>query len=196
MMAKGSHLNRRRPVGAGWALAVGAACAAAVLAGCGVVARLSGHLDIDQAELQSRIAARFPTHHCKLLLACVDLSNPVVMLKEGDDRIGFTADVSVVLGWQQRNGRIGLSGRPRYVPQDGQLFLDDLQIDTFSLDGLPAAYAELVRLRGPDAARSALASHPLYTIDTGTAKGLLAKQTVKDVKVVNGKLRVSFVGGD
>ena len=177
------------------ALAV-ALLGAAALATCGVVSRLSGHLDIEQAELQARIAPRFPTHHCKLLVACVDLSNPVVVLKEGDDRIGLTADVSVVLGLKEHTGRVGLSGRPRYVPQDGELFLDDLQIDTLELAGLPAAYAELVKLRGPAAAKGALQSHPIYTINTSTAKGALTKQAVKDVKVVNGRLRVLFVGSE
>lgn len=166
-----------------------------VLVGCDVVGGLvTGHLDITQAELQARIAPRFPTHHCKLVVACVDLANPVVVLKEGDDRIGFTADVSVVLGLKAREGRVGLSGRPRYEPQQGQLFLEDLRIDTLELAGLPAEYAELVRLRGPAAAKGALQSHPLYTLDTGTAKGALAKRTVRDVKVVNGRLRVSFDG--
>lgn len=173
---------------------VAALIATAALTTCGVMSRLPGHLDIEQAELQARIAPRFPTHYCKLVVACVDLSNPVVVLKEGDDRIGFTADVGVALGTTERTGRVGLSGRPRYVPQEGQLFLDDLQIDTLELAGLPPAYAELVKLRGPAAAKSALQSHSLYTINTSTAKGALTKQAVKDVKVVNGKLRVSFVG--
>jgi hypothetical protein len=168
--------------------------AAITVAGCDVVGALAtGHLDITQAELQARIAPRFPTHHCKLIVACVDLSNPVVVLKEGDDRIGFTADVSVALGLKEHAGRVGFSGRPRYEPQR-QLFLEDLQIDTLELAGLPAEYAELVKLRGPAAAKGALQSHPLYTLDTGTAKGALAKRTVRDVKVVNGRLRVSFDG--
>lgn len=165
------------------------------LPGCDVIGGLvTGHLDISQAELQARIAPRFPTHHCKLVVACVDLSNPVVVLKDGDDRIGLTADVSVVLGLKARTGHIGLSGRPRYEPQQGQLFLDDLRIDSLALAGLPEAYAELVKLRGPAAAQGALQSHPIYTLDTGTAKGALAKRTVRDVRVVNGRLRVSFDG--
>lgn len=165
------------------------------LATCGVMTRLSGgHLDIEQAELQARIAKRFPTSHCRIVIACVDLSNPVVVLKEGSDRIGFTADVKVVLGTREHTGRLGLSGLPRYVPNEGQLFIDDLQIDTLELAGLPAEYAELVKLRGPAAARSALQSHPVYTLDASSAKGALAKATVRDVKVVNGKLRVTFAG--
>jgi hypothetical protein len=173
---------------------VAAVLAALALSYCGYMGLAAGHLDIEQAELQARIAPRFPVRHCKIVIACLDLSNPVVVLKEGDDRIGFTADVRVLLGTRERTGRLGLSGRPRYVPDDGQLFLDDLQITTLELTGFPEEYAELVKANGAVLARQAMQSHPVYTLDGNTAKGAFAKRAVRDVKVVNGKLRVSFVG--
>lgn len=167
--------------------------AALALATCGVVSRLSdGHLDIEQAELQARIAPRFPTHHCKLLVACLDLSNPVVVLAEGDDHIGLTTDARVSLGGREHTGRVGFSGRPRYAPDAGQLFLDDLQITTLEFAGLPAEYAALVKLRAPGLIQAQLRAHPVYTIDASTAKGALARLAVRDVKVVDGKLRISF----
>lgn len=169
--------------------------AALALSSCGYLGSIaSGHLDIEQAELQARIAPRFPVRNCKIVIACLDISNPVVVLKEGEDRIGLDADVRLLLGTRERTGRIGLSGRPRYVQNDGQLFLDDLQITTLELAGFPAEYAELVKANGAVLARQAMQSHPVYTVDTNTAKGAFAKQAVRDVKVVNGKLRVSFVG--
>lgn len=169
--------------------------AAVVLAGCGYLGAMAqGHLDIEQAELQARIATRFPVRNCKLVIACLDLSNPVVVLREGEDRLGLDADVRLLLGTRERTGRIGLSGRPRYVQNDGQLFLDDLQITTLELAGFPPEYAELVKANGAVLARQALQSHPVYRLESSTAKGAFAKQAVRDVKVVNGKLRVSFVG--
>lgn len=172
---------------------IAALLVAVALATCAVVSSIyTGHLDIERSELQARIAQHFPTHHCKLLIACLDLSNPIVVLTEGDDRIGFTADAKVTLGTRERIGRVGLSGRPRYVPAEGQLFLDDLQVTTLDLSGLPAEYAEVVKLYAPELAKGALQRRPVYTIDTRTAKGTLARLTVKDVKVVDGKLRVSF----
>ncbi|MFG6487252.1 DUF1439 domain-containing protein [Roseateles sp. BYS78W] len=169
--------------------------AAAALSYCTLASRIAdGHLDIDQAELQARIAPRFPVHHCKIVIACLDLSNPAVTLQEGDDHLGFTADVKVTLGTRERTGRIGLAGRPRYAPNEGQLFIEDLQITTLELAGFPEEYAEFVKTRAVVAARQALQSHPVYTLDANTAKGALAKRAVRDVKVVNGKLRIAFVG--
>ena len=169
--------------------------AAVALATCGVVSRMSnGHLDIEQAELQARIAPRFPTHHCKIVIVCLDLSNPVVVLTEGEDRIGLDVDAKVRLAGQERSGRVGFSGRPRYVPAEGQLFLDDLQITTLEMAGLRDDYAEIVKKHGPSLMNGQLQSRPIYTLDTATTKGALAKLTVRDVKVVNGKLRISFIG--
>lgn len=169
--------------------------AAVALATCAVVSRISnGHLDIELAELQARIAPRFPTHHCKLLVACLDLSNPIVVLTEGEDRIGLTVDAKVNLAGQERIGRAGFSARPRYVPAEGQLFLDDLQITTLELAGLRDEYAEIVKRSGPGMINAQLQSRPVYTIDTRTTQGAMARLAVRDVKVVNGKLRISFVG--
>lgn len=171
-----------------------ALAAMAALATCAVVSRVSdGHLDIEQAELQARIAPRFPIHHCRLVIACLDLSNPTVVLTEGEGRIGLALDARVKVGNRERIGRVGFSGQPRYVPAEGQLFLDDPQITTLEFDGLPTEYAEIVKWRGPQVIKSQLQSHPVYTLDASTAKGALAKQAVRDVKVVNGRLRISFV---
>lgn len=168
--------------------------AVAALSTCAVLSRITdGHLDIEQAELQARIAPRFPTQHCKIVIACLALANPVVVLTEGDDRIGLTADATVRLGTHERTGRVGFSGRPRYAPAEGQLFLDDIQITTLAFAGLPEEYATLVRLSGPALINARLQAHPVYTLDSSTTKGALAKLAVRDVKVVHGKLRISFV---
>ncbi|NCT82922.1 MAG: DUF1439 domain-containing protein [Comamonadaceae bacterium] len=167
--------------------------AALALATCAVVSRVAGdHLDIERAELQARIEARFPTQHCKLLVACLDLSRPEVVLTEGEDRIGLNADATLRLGGREQTGRVGFSGRPRYVPEQGQLFLDDLQITTLEFPGVSEAYIAAVKLRGPVLIHALLGARPVYTLDAGTTKGALAKLAVRDVKVVNGKLRISF----
>jgi len=167
--------------------------ACAGLAACGIVSGLAdSHLDIEQSALQARIAARFPMQHCKFVIACLELSNPVVVLPEGDEHMDLSADAKIRVGTRESAGRIGFSVRPRYVPAEGQLFLDDVQITTLTFAGLTDEYAALLKQRAPALLDSQLKSHPVYTIDTGTAKGALAKVAVQDVKVVNGKLRISF----
>jgi len=187
-MSNASYL--RRPL-----IVCMALLAAAALSCCGALGPIaSGHLDIDATELQSRIEPRFPARHCKTSLLCVELANPLVTLSEGDDRIGFTVDVRIVFGTRDRTGRISLAGRPRYVQSQGQLFLDDAEITHFEMAGVPDEYADWIRTAATLAARNALQAQAVYTLDDGTAKGALAKRTIKNVRVAEGKLRVTFAG--
>ncbi len=153
-------------------------------------------LDIDQAELQARLDARFPQKSCAMLVACVTLSAPRVTLTEGSERIGLAADVQVSLGRRQSAGKVAFSGVLRYVRYRGEFYLDDVQIDNFTLTGLPPELVEVVKARGPAAVRRALEGHPLYTIPATTAKESLARLAVRDVRVINGKVRVTFLGFD
>ena len=171
-------------------MAVLATAALSCCAALGAIA--SGHIDIDSTDLQSRIAAHFPARYCKTPLLCVELSNPLVALNEGDDRIGLALDVKFTLGTRERAGRIGLAGRPRYVASQGQLFLDDFEIKHLDVAQLSAEYVEWVQTGATLLARHALQDHPVYTLDDSTAKGAFEKRAISDVRVIGGKLRVTF----
>jgi len=180
-----------------WPLLLGLVlAAAAALWSCTSLRVLaSGHLDIEVAELQSRISPRFPVRHCKTVLLCAELSNPVVTLNESDNRVGLSVDLKVNLGPRERSGHVAMSGRPRYVPAQGQLFLDDLQVEQVDMgSGVSADYAEWLRYGATLAAQKALEGRPVYTLDERTAKGALAKRAISDVRVTGGKLRLVFAG--
>jgi hypothetical protein len=147
-------------------------------------------IDIDEAQLQQRVDARFPQKHCSMIVACLTLSKPVVHLTEGSPRINLSADVLVALGRREMPGQVSFSGVVRYVRYEGDFFLDDIRVDNFSLTGFPP---EVVKMRGPDALRRALQGHPIYTLKGQGARAALAKLAVRDVQVVDGKLRVTFL---
>jgi hypothetical protein len=150
-------------------------------------------IDIDQAQLQQRLDARFPQKSCTMMVACVTLSKPVVRLDEGSPRIGLSADVLVSLGHRQMPGQVTFSGVLRYVRYEGDFFLDDVRIDNFSLTGFPPELVQVVKVRGPDALRRTLQGHPIYTLKGQGARTALAKLAVRDVRVVDGKVRVTFL---
>ena len=152
-----------------------------------------GSIDIDQVQLQQRLDARFPQKNCTMLVACLTLSSPVVKLTEGSPRIGLSAAVLVTLGHREMPGQVAFSGLLRYVRYQGDFYLDDVRIDNFSLSGFPPDLVQVVKVRGPDALRRALQGHPLYTLKGDTARSALAKLAVRDVQVVNGKVRVTFL---
>ena len=177
-------------------VAIGLATVAALVAagGWAVVAYApQAAIDIDQAQLQQRLDARFPQKNCTMMVACLTLSAPVVRLTEGSPRIGLSADVLVTLGHREMPGQVAFSGVLRYVRYQGDFFLDDVQIENFSLTGFPPELVQVVKARGPGALRHALEGHPIYSLKGDTATSALARLAVRDVQVVNGKVRVTFL---
>ena len=150
-------------------------------------------IDIDQAQLQQRVDARFPQKHCAMLVACLTLSKPVVRLTDGSPRIGLSADVLVSLGHRQMPGQVTFSGLLHYVRYEGDFFLDDVRIDNFSLTGSSPDLVQVVKVRGPEALRRTLQGHPIYSLKGDGARAALAKLAVRDVQVVDGKVRVTFL---
>jgi hypothetical protein len=150
-------------------------------------------IEIDQAQLQQRLDARFPQKNCTMMVACLTLSRPVVTLTDGSQRIGLAADVIVQLGRREMPGKVAFSGVLRYVRYQGDFFLDDVQVDNFSLTGFPPDLVQVLKLRGPAALRRSLEGHPIYTLRGDTTRSALATLAVRDVRVVGGKLRVTFL---
>ena len=150
-------------------------------------------IDIDQAQLQQRLDARFPQKQCALMVACITLSAPRVRLTEGSPRIGLSAEVLVSLGHREMPGQVTFSGVLRYVRYQGDFYLDDVQVENFSLTGVSPDLVQVVRQRGPDALRRALQNHPIYSLKGDSARAALARLAVRDVHVVDGKVRVTFL---
>ena len=150
-------------------------------------------IEIDQAQLQQRLDARFPQKNCAMLVACVTLSRPLVKLTEGSPRIGLSADILVSLGHREMPGQVTFSGVLRYARYKGDFFLDEVEIDNFALTGVSPDLVQVVKQRGPDALRRALQNHPIYSLQGDSARAALARLAVRDVRVVDGKVRVTFL---
>lgn len=150
------------------------------------------HLDIVPSEIQKSLSAKFPVKGCAPVLGCIELSSPVVALSEGSDRIGFSSAILVSRGSLLLPGQVAFTGKVRYVRYAGEFYFDDIEIQTLQFAGVPPAYTEAVKVRAPGILRAALQNHPVYTIKGDTEKERLAKLAISDVKVVNGKLRVTF----
>ena len=182
-------MNERRV-----AIGVAVAAVAGTAAWWAVTAFMpQGFIEIGQAQLQQRLDERFPQKNCAMGLACVTLSAPVVTLAEGSPRIGLSADVLVTLGRREMPGKVAFSGVLRYVRYEGDFYLDEVQVDNFSLTGFPPEFVQVVQVRGPAVLRRALEGHPVYSLKGDNARAALAKLAVRDVKVVDGKLRVTFL---
>lgn len=171
--------------------------ALAALGGCAVfLAQQYGDklaIELTEQELQTRLSARFPIQSCQLIIVCLDITSPQLKLAEGSDRIALSTDLSATLGTRRYPGTLAFSGKVRYVAQDGEFFLDDIEIHRLDLEGVPPKYTDILRSTGPAVLRSVLATKPIYTLKGDSTQMRLARLAVADVRVVNGKLRVSML---
>ncbi len=186
--------RRRRPFWHPVSVLATLAVLGALVVGCagGGVGR-EGHVDISQADLQARLAAKFPLKSCANVLACITVSDPVLTLYEDTDRIGLAARITPMLVGFEAQARLALSGKVRYDASRGELFLDELLIDRLEAPGLSPQWVEALQQKGPGVLRLALQNSPLYTLREWTGQEGLIKSALRDVRVVNGKLRISFV---
>ena len=150
-------------------------------------------IEFTAQEMQTRLATRFPIQNCTLVIVCLDVTAPQLKLTEGSDRIALAADLSATLGQRRYPGTLAFSGKIRYAAQDGEFFLDDIEIERFELVGIPVHYSEMLRNRGPRLLRSLLSTRPIYTLKSDTLQQHLTRIAMRDVRVVNGKLRISML---
>lgn len=148
-------------------------------------------IEISQAEIQSRLETQFPFQKC--FIVCLILSEPKVSLNEGSDRIHFVTNLMLESGQRKMPGQMSFSGKLRYEREAGKFFFDAIEVQDLNLAGIPPEFAEIVKVRGPGIAAAMLSDRPIYTLDNNTLKGSMARLAIKDVKVVGGKLRVSFL---
>jgi hypothetical protein len=147
-------------------------------------------VSLGQTELQQAIALGFPVEKTYLAVVHTRLSDPVVELKEGSDRIGLT--VAVEIGLQgvgkPTRGSASLSCRIRYEPAEGSFYADDPSVDRLSLDGHPEGATGAITW----IVKGLLAHHPIYTLPSSGFGRSAAKLVLKDVRVQNGALRLTL----
>ena len=136
-------------------------------------------------------AGHFPIRRCALGLACVTLSDPVVRLPAGDERIHLTTRVSPELGGQALDpGEVEIAGKPRYEPARGAFFLDGARVVESRFPGLGQQRARTISDLASGLLAESLRDEPLYVLDDGDAQQALARLVLREVRVRDGKLQL------
>ena len=162
----------------------------ATVSGCGYTnGKLT--LDFSAAQIQSAIAPKFPQENCPTPVTCIKLQNPKVSLAENSDRITMAFDTAITLLQQPVTGTAVITAKPRYQSTTGEIFLDDTKIADLQLRGVSANVTQVATQYGSVLAQLALQRTPIYSFKSGQAEKL-AKMGIADVRVVDGKLRVTL----
>jgi hypothetical protein len=150
-------------------------------------------VNFTQSELQVKLAERFPVERCAPLnLACFIVREPKLALKEGSDRIDVSTSFALKVGNREYPGSAAFNTKIRYAQSEGAFFLDDVKITQFSTEGKLGDLENLVKSQGDLLIGTLLRTTPVYKLknETDSRAQAVAKSTIRDVKIENGKLKV------
>jgi hypothetical protein len=145
-------------------------------------------ITLTAAELQEQVNRKLPlTRPGRLVTVTVQAAQ--VVLAEGSDRIGLRATATLALpAGRPLNGTVQFDGRIRYVPEPGELWLDDARVVELGLGALPGALKPTVEEVVGSVARGYLDRTPVYRLKPGNVKHSLARLVLRSAVVRSGKL--------
>ncbi|MSP38503.1 MAG: DUF1439 domain-containing protein [Deltaproteobacteria bacterium] len=150
-------------------------------------------IELTESEIQQKLSDRFPVNKCVLIM-CLSLSDPVVKLEDGTDRIRFAAQaaLNIKLNDKQLHGLGEFAGRIRYARQQGEFYLDDAEVILLRIDGIPEPYSQKAHELAKAAVNEYLKIRPIYRLKPTEAKHVLARLVLKDVRVAKRVLIVTL----
>ena len=172
-------------------------CRVAVMAGllfsC---SSLTYDVRITNADINARLAAKFPITRTYFRLLEVSFSNPEVVLQEATDKITFSFDVAVAGRAQEQpallQGSISATSGIRFDNKNGSFYLTDFVIDRVSVPGLAQHQNHAMREKMGAALREYLSRVPVYTLQADKVKTAAEKLVLKDVRISGGVLVVTL----
>ncbi len=152
--------------------------------------------EVGADEMTRRVAERFPRQHCLLMIACVTLSDPVIELRAGDDRVHLRTAARPEIGGQAlAPGQIAVAGTLRYEPAEGALYFDQAKVTEVRFPDVPPARQQPMAELASTLLAESLRTTPIHTLDDKHAQQALAKLVLRAVRVKDGKLLL-VVGDD
>jgi hypothetical protein len=150
-------------------------------------------IELTQAQIQQNLTDRSPIKKCALRVLCLTLSDPVVKLEEGGDRIRFAASaaLNLTLNDKQLHGFGDIAGRIRYEQQRGEFYLDAPDILRLTIEGIPEKYAQKVEELAKESVAEYLAVRPLYRLKSTDIKQSIVRLVLRSVRVTNGVLIIT-----
>ncbi len=154
-------------------------------------------IDFTQAELQAKLAQKFPVEKCAPLnLACFVVREPKLALKSGSDRVEVATTFALRAGSREYPGRANFSTKIRYDAQMGAFFLDDVKIVEFTTEGRLGELEQVIKSQGDLIIGTLLRTTPVFTLKNDSREQQIAKAVVREVKIVDGKMRVIVLSSD
>ncbi|MBI3187510.1 MAG: DUF1439 domain-containing protein [Gammaproteobacteria bacterium] len=149
-------------------------------------------MEIPEQAIQNKISAMMPMER-KLLVFSIIISDPKVTLIKDTNKIGVFTNIAVLSRDNSRHtGRVSFTGTLVYNASQGAFFYHNPVIEKLEIDKLPEQYAADVKLITQLAVTNALASYPVYRLQTDDLRQKYIKSVLESVVVDDGKLLVTL----
>ena len=149
-------------------------------------------MEITDQAIQNRISAMMPMERNFLIFSIIISDPEITLIKEGN-KIGVITNISVLMPDGIRNdGRISFTGSLAYNPDQGAFYFNNPIIDTLQINNLPEQYAADVKQIAQLAVSSALATYPVYKLQTDDLRQKYIKSVLESVIVDEGRLLVTL----
>lgn len=166
-----------------------AAAALLPLAACTALGLYPRERSFTAAEIQERLARRFPWRK-SFALVDVELANPLVRLDDAGGRLGTTFDATLRSPLLREGliGKLSVSGIPRYAAETRAFVLGDLRVDALDFPRLPRGVSEEIRRLAGGIASELLGDAPIYTLRPEDGRYLGAELEPESVRIENERL--------
>lgn len=123
----------------------------------------------------------------------VDLKQPAISLSSQHEGIALTGLVETLfLGNLKANASFKVLGKIKYQAAQGAFYLYDLELESLESEQIPQQYISSIKGAVSQLLNQVLENQPVYTLNDDNLQEKLAKATLKQVEVKEGKLLLTF----
>lgn len=123
----------------------------------------------------------------------VDLKNPSINLSSNNNKIALTGLVETLfLGNLKANANFRVLGKVRYQTQLAAFYLYDIELESLQSEQIPEQYIANIKGAVTQLLNQILKEQAIYTLSDDNLQEKLAKATLKEVEVKEGKLILTF----
>lgn len=149
-------------------------------------------IKMTEAEIQQKISAAMPLQKKQLFLTVV-LSDPVVELRESDNKIALFLNVEArAPGGLKGSGRGKLAGTIRYEKETGRFFLADPVLEALEIDRISGKLNRELAKVVQVLMVSALEKQAIYRLREDDFKHKMARSMLDSVTVQNRQLLIKL----
>lgn len=153
-------------------------------------------VSISESELQSRVTEELSVPIALLKIFDVSLSNPVIRLDEGTERLHAQLDTQInnPLSDEPLLGTINISGKLRFDASKSVVMLGESRIENLNIKGigLDDKYSELFNVLAARLGAELLNDVPLYTFKPDDLKVGAQRYAPSDFRIVGRNLRITL----